>query len=104
MGCAFAQPPQNGTREAHVLVGGKRRERAEPFSRRPGKPACPAGGAGGGGPGAVPPGCKGKFVGESAPPDIMNAIASFVVQSSHTTRAVGTISTYPEVGFGVVGT
>jgi len=39
-----------------------------------------------------------------APPETMKAIASFLVQSSQTRREDGTISTKPEVGFGVVGT
>lgn len=42
--------------------------------------------------------------GTIAPPDTMNAMASFFVQSSQTSRDVGTISTKPEVGLGVVGT
>ena len=43
-------------------------------------------------------------LGVIAPPETMKAIASLALQSSQTRRAVGTISTYPDVGLGVVGT
>lgn len=46
----------------------------------------------------------GTLSGAMAPPETMKAIASFLVQSSQTSREVGTISTKPDVGFGVVGT
>jgi len=42
--------------------------------------------------------------GAIAPPETMKAMASFLVQSSQTSRDVGTSSTNPEVGLGVVGT
>jgi hypothetical protein len=46
----------------------------------------------------------GTFSGAIDPPETMKAMASFLVQSSQTSREVGTISTKPEVGLGVVGT
>src|SRR5690606_34188757 len=46
----------------------------------------------------------GRFSGTIAPPETMKAIASFFVQSSQASRDVGTSSTNPDVGFGVVGT
>lgn len=46
----------------------------------------------------------GAFSGAMAPPETMKAMASFLVQSSQTSREVGTISTKPDVGLGVVGT
>jgi len=46
----------------------------------------------------------GTLSGAIAPPETMKAMASFLVQSSQTSRDVGTISTKPEVGLGVVGT
>ena len=62
-----------------------------------------------GGPDGGPDGgMSGQLIGTSSgamePPETMKAMASFLVQSSQTSRAVGTISTKPEVGFGVVGT
>ena len=42
--------------------------------------------------------------GALAPPEMMKAIAWSTVQSVGVSLATGTISRYPEVGFGVVGT
>lgn len=51
---------------------------------------------------------SGHLIGRSPgiidPPETMKAIASFFVQSSQVSRDVGTISTKPDVGLGVVGT
>lgn len=46
----------------------------------------------------------GNVSGDIEPPETMKAMASFLLQSSQVNRDVGTISTNPDVGFGVVGT